>query len=86
VRRRSDQLQAVLLDVAMPEGSGPALMKEIHTIRDDLPVILSSGYPPEEVKRRYGGGGEKGFLQKPYGPSELVDLIRQVLRDKHDRA
>ena len=86
VRRSSDQLQAVLLDVAMPEGSGPALMKEIHTIRDDLPVILSSGYPPEEVKRRYGGGAEKGFLQKPYGPSELVDLIRQVLRgDQIDR-
>jgi len=79
VRRRPDTLQMVLLDVAMPQGNGPALMKEIHAIRDDLPVILSSGYPPEEVLRRYGGGNEAGFLQKPYGPGELVDLVRKVL-------
>ncbi|MCZ6649481.1 MAG: response regulator [Acidobacteria bacterium] len=79
VRNRQDTLQVVLLDAAMPQGSGPALMKEIHTIREDLPVILSSGYPQEEVHRRYGGSGEAGFLQKPYGPGELVDLVRKVL-------
>ena len=72
-------MQAVLLDAAMPQGNGPALMKEIHTIREDLPVILSSGYPQEEVHRRYGGSDEAGFLQKPYGPGELVNLVRKVL-------
>lgn len=84
VGRRSDTLKAVLLDVAMPQGNGPALMKEIHAMRKDLPVILSSGYSPEEVHRRYGGaeGAEAGFLQKPYRPGELLDMVQKVLAEK----
>ncbi len=80
---RADELSAVLLDVTMPRMTGPEVLERIRAVRDDVPVILSSGYHQEDATRELSAGSFTGFLQKPYRPNELLDALQQVL---HRRA
>jgi CheY-like chemotaxis protein len=67
--------RAVVLDLTMPGLGGEATFHEIRRRWPALPVVVSSGYMPQE-------GGELQhvpFLAKPYRPSELIDLLRRVL-------
>jgi len=63
----------------MPGMDGGKLFDRIREIRPRLPVILSSGYAidgqAEEILRR----GCNGFIQKPFGISELSRKLRSVL-------
>jgi signal transduction histidine kinase/DNA-binding response OmpR family regulator len=67
-------LRGVLLDLTMPGLGGEATFREIRRRWPTLPVVVSSGYVPEE-----GELGNVPFLAKPYRPSDLLDVFRKVL-------
>src|SRR4051812_40495542 len=48
-RLESDEFDVVISDVQMPGHSGHWLRREIHNRWPELPVILSSGAPPENA-------------------------------------
>lgn len=75
LRARADQIQGVILDLAMPHMDGVATLTKLHDIRPDLPVILSSGYVEMDVIERFKGPKPDGFIQKPY----TLDSLRQAL-------
>jgi two-component system cell cycle sensor histidine kinase/response regulator CckA len=76
--RQPDGVDAVLLDLTMPELSGEQVLRELRGIRADVPVILSSGYHDPEAVHRLTGSGHTGFVHKPYRPTVLVDKLREV--------
>lgn len=68
---------AVLMDVNLKGGvNGLDLLTQIRADASlkDVCILLSSGldYREESIKR-----GANGFLQKPYMPDELVNLLGQ---------
>jgi signal transduction histidine kinase len=80
VREAPDAVDCVLLDLTMPDRSGVEVMDELHRIRPDLKIILSSGYTQESsVPPAGAGGGHAAFIQKPYRPADLVNTVRAVL-------
>jgi CheY-like chemotaxis protein len=74
------EIDVVVLDLTMPEMDGKEALAAIRQRRLDLPVLLSSGYPPEEVVLDLAPGEPTEFLQKPYGPSELLEAVSGLLR------
>jgi DNA-binding response OmpR family regulator len=76
---RGTSIDAVLLDMAMPELGGKQTFAELRRIRPDVRVILSSGYDEAEARHRVESPGLAGFLQKPYSAAELVSCLRTVL-------
>jgi PAS domain S-box-containing protein len=73
------EVDVVVLDLTMPEMDGREALAVIRERRPDLPVLLSSGYPPEEVDLKRAPGEPTDFLKKPYGPSELLDAVSGLL-------
>ncbi len=69
----ADEIVCALLDLTMPRMDGVETLRELHAIRADLPVLLSSGYDQADLGQRIAGAG--GFVQKPY---ELAELSRKV--------
>jgi PAS domain S-box-containing protein len=67
-------LRIVLLDLTMPGMSGEATLSELQRQWPSLPVIVSSGFMPDDSN----GFDGVPFLAKPYRPSELVDIIRRL--------
>jgi len=79
-KEHADDISCVLLDLTMPEMDGEETFYALRNIRDDLPVILSSGYSEQDVTERFAGRGPDAFIQKPYRSLVLSEKIDQALR------
>ena len=80
-RERGHEIRVVLLDMTMPHMGGEEAFSELRRIRDDVRVILSSGYNEQEATNRFAGKGLAGFIQKPYPPMKLAEILRAILDD-----
>ncbi len=78
-RERAGEIDCVILDLTMPRMGGEEAFRGLRSIRDDLPVIMSSGYNEQEVIQRFVGKGIAGFVQKPYELKNLATVLRSVL-------
>jgi PAS domain S-box-containing protein len=79
-RQDPDEVSCVLLDLTMPRMSGEATFQQLRRLRDDVRVILSSGYSEEEATEHFAGKGLSGFIQKPYQSASLRAKLREVLQ------
>lgn len=73
------QFDLVITDMTMPGLTGNDLIKEIHRIRPDIPIILCTGYSDlfseEDIKKM----GVAKFLKKPINKETIAKAIREVL-------
>ncbi|MEQ8225292.1 MAG: response regulator, partial [Candidatus Eremiobacterota bacterium] len=75
-----NDIGAVLLDMTMPHMNGEETFMELRRLRQDVQVILSSGYNEQEAISRFPGQGLAGFIQKPYRIDELVHVLQKVFK------
>jgi CheY-like chemotaxis protein/two-component sensor histidine kinase len=73
-------VDAVLLDLAMPELSGTDVLRALRRERPDLPVVIASGYKRDLASERLDAGDVFAFVHKPYEPDALVETMRDALR------
>lgn len=78
-REHQSEIGCVLLDMTMPQMDGAETFRELRRIREDVRVIISSGYSEQEVVDRFAGKGLSAFVQKPYQFKTLIDAIRKVV-------
>ena len=76
----------VLLDIRMPKKNGLQVMSEIHANYSATDVIILSGESSFENSREAFRFGVNDFLDKPYNPSELIDLIHKIKEKKRLKA
>jgi PAS domain S-box-containing protein len=74
-----DGIDLVLLDMTMPRLNGEGVLTEIRRVREDLPVILSTGFGEEDTIAGMRERGRVEFIQKPYGPTALIAMVRSLL-------
>jgi signal transduction histidine kinase len=75
---RLDDIDLVFTDVVMPGMNGDELVEQLRTMRPDLEVIYMSGYA-EGASRRGVLDPTTTYLQKPFTPSALTQVVRSVL-------
>ena len=72
-------LDAVFLDLNMPDVDGFAALDQIGRHRPELPVILlSSSEDPSDVRRALAAGA-LGYLPKSSSPQTMMSVLRLVL-------
>lgn len=59
-------VDAVITDLAMPGMSGLAVATHLRTIREDLPVLLASGFLDQDAREAAAAAGIDHVLQKPF--------------------
>ncbi len=70
---------AVLADIRMPELDGMELLRRIHTIDADLPVILITGHGDVALAVRAVREGAYDFLQKPVDEDILLGALARAV-------
>ncbi len=78
-QQNTDQIELVILDLAMPRMSGEEAFLAIREISPAVPVILASGYDEIESKQLFADQGLSGFIQKPYRLGALKEKIEAAL-------
>jgi CheY-like chemotaxis protein len=67
-----------ILDVIMPKMGGPATAAALGKLFEHLPILFTSGYSQENHSVA-GVDSVEHYLQKPYSPTALARLVRDVL-------
>jgi PAS domain S-box-containing protein len=78
-RTDPDKYDLVITDMTMPGMTGLKLSEELLAIRQDIPIILCTGYSEELTEETVKQKGIKAFLMKPFSSGNLSRLIRKVL-------
>jgi CheY-like chemotaxis protein len=79
VRRRCEDIDAVLLDVMMPQLNGPEALPELRETCPGLPVVFFSGFDRNEVADHLvDPTGYTSFLPKPCDHEMLVAELRRA--------
>jgi len=78
-KSQPDQYDILVTDMTMPGMLGTELIKQVHDIRPDFPVILCTGFSELINKDKADSMGIQGYLKKPVMMSELSYTIRDII-------
>ena len=79
MRRNPDDIRLVLLDLTMPRMDGEECLRELRRIKQDVRVLLSSGFNEQDAISRFSGKGLAGFIQKPYQITTFSEKLKKSL-------
>lgn len=79
LRAAPDKIDAVILDMTMPGMDGKATYQAMREIREDIPVLLTTGYALNEEAQGILDMGVRGFLEKPWSASHLSRALAELL-------
>jgi len=83
-RNQPDKFDLVITDMTMPNMTGDSLALELMKIRDDIPIILCTGYSERISEGRAKTLGIREFVMKPLVITDLANIIRKVLDRKDE--
>jgi CheY-like chemotaxis protein/two-component sensor histidine kinase len=69
----------ILMDVQMPVLDGFSCSKAIRKHLPDIPIIIVTASPKNEIMERIISSGINGFVSKPFKPNELQSKMQQFL-------
>jgi two-component system invasion response regulator UvrY len=75
---RSEAVDVVLLDIAMPQRDGLDVLKQLKGEFPKLPVLMLSTYPDKQYAVRCLRLGAAGYLNKSADPDDLLQAIRKA--------
>ncbi|MBN2256048.1 MAG: response regulator, partial [Deltaproteobacteria bacterium] len=74
-----ENIDLVILDMIMPGMGGKEVFERLKDIREDVKILLASGYSnkgdPEELLEK----GCEGFIQKPFTLGPFSHIVREIL-------
>lgn len=73
------QPDMVVADINLPGRSGLELIRDLHALSPDLPVLVLSMHDESVFAERVLRAGGRGYLSKKEGSERLADGIRRVL-------
>ncbi len=79
---RAEGLDAVVCDIAMPHLSGTDLLRRIHDVDADVPVILVTGNPDVDSAIQAVEHRAFRYLNKPIDSNELRTLVRRAVAER----
>jgi DNA-binding NarL/FixJ family response regulator len=68
-----------LVDISLPDKNGLELLKDIRTLKPDLPVLVVSMHDELIYAERSLRAGARGYIMKQEGGQKFLQAIRQVL-------
>lgn len=82
-REDVNRYDLVLSDVVLPDMNGMEMVSKMFNMRDDIAVILCSGYTDEKSKRKMIIKKNIPFIQKPFNLEALLKNIKDALEAKN---
>jgi FixJ family two-component response regulator len=74
-----EHTSCMIADIHMPHMTGVELHRHLVDSGFEIPTILITAYPNDEVRARALADGVKCYLVKPFDDDELLRCVRSAL-------
>lgn len=81
----SDRPACIVLDVRMPEMGGFGVQAILSRAGSTIPIIFVSAHGDIRMSVRALQNGAVDFLEKPYNPQHMLDVVQAALRTARER-
>ena len=81
-KKNPSQFDLIITDMSMPQMTGDTLATKVLKVRNDMPIIMCTGYSESFTIDQALKLGIKRYIQKPIDSQRLLLLIREVLDGK----
>jgi CheY-like chemotaxis protein len=75
---KENEVAFVILDMLMPGMNGYEIYHQLKKIQPEVKILLASGYPGDQAKKRLESIGFNGYLQKPFTLKQLSEKIDEI--------
>jgi len=75
------QTQCLILDVAMPDMTGPDLQRELRRRRREIPIVFITARADDTMRWRLLARGAVECLYKPFSQTDLLQAVNTALRE-----
>jgi FixJ family two-component response regulator len=75
-----DETRCLILDIAMPGMTGPALQRELSLRHQAIPIVFITAHEDETVRPRVLEAGAVECLFKPFSVTALRAAVNAALR------
>lgn len=82
---KSEEFDAVITDVRMPDMDGLSVISEIKKINPNIEVIVSTGFGSMEVAVESIKVGAFDFVNKPFGIEEMAATVKKAVDSYHSK-
>ncbi len=81
---RSEEIDLVITDMAMPGMTGDKLAVELLSIKPSAAIIICTGYNENMTQEKAASLGISALLRKPVSKADMAHFIRRVLDRKNN--
>lgn len=82
--QRPQPIDLVVTDVVMSQMTGPELMQRITALRGPIATVFMSGHTDDETVTSGRLRREQRFMSKPFAPTALLSLVRELIESTRD--
>jgi len=76
---RADDVDVVLMDIHLPDGWGGSLAQRLREIREDVPVVYTTGYADVDPILAGALKDARYVVRKPYSTDQLVTILDRAI-------
>ena len=73
------RFELVISDMAMPNMTGIQLAQEVRKIRQNIPILICTGFSENVDEKIMSNSGIKGLLMKPVARIEMARMVRKII-------
>lgn len=81
-RENLESIVAIILDVALIGTSAVHVLASLRSIKQNVPILMTSGFSESSATEGISPGSYQGFLQKPFNTEALLGKLQQLLTKK----
>lgn len=74
-----EMFDLVISDVKMPEMSGVQMTSKMKDLKNDIPIIITTGYAEKQEADLLEDSGVDAFIRKPFKHDKLHEIIKNLL-------
>jgi CheY-like chemotaxis protein len=78
LRLVSGSVDAMIIDMGLPDRKGDSLIREVRSIYPSLPIVVASGQGNANVQEQFRGLASVAIVSKPYTADQLKAALRTI--------
>ncbi|HEX7573569.1 MAG TPA: PAS domain S-box protein, partial [Bacteroidota bacterium] len=78
-REHMDEIAVVVTDFGLPRADGGVLLSSLQSLNPSVKVVIASGFFEPHVRSELTKHGARALVSKPYGLTELLAVVREVI-------